>query len=174
MTKWLHVQPNTYKLFFSSYDGNHTDIYQMYHCFSMKYNDILRIFHVYAYYELETYYSVWLVICSIAISPHKMALFMVETMEKNKQKHVSREKNQSCSWQNKTNQSNDWSWNFWGIYKEYILVILVFLFDYNMAQPIVRWFHPSWVSKLAIAWILGRDIPHLRRFTRSVRPLNYP
>ena len=97
MTKWLHVQPNTYKLFFSSYDGNHTDIYQMYHCFSMKYNDILRIFHVYAYYELETYYSVWLVICSIAISPHKMALFMVETMEKNKQKHVSREKNQSCS-----------------------------------------------------------------------------
>jgi len=58
----------------------------------MKYNDILRIFHVYAYYELETYYSVWLVICSIAISPHKMALFMVETMEKNKQKHVSREK----------------------------------------------------------------------------------
>ena len=40
-----------------------------------------------AYYELDTYYSVWLVICSIAISPHKMALFMVETMEKNKQKH---------------------------------------------------------------------------------------
>ena len=53
----------------------------------MKYNDILRIFHAYAYYELDTYYSVWLVICSIAISPHKMALFMVETMEKNKQKH---------------------------------------------------------------------------------------
>ena len=41
----------------------------------MKYNDILRILHVYAYYELETYYSVWLVICSIAISPHKMFFF---------------------------------------------------------------------------------------------------